>query len=294
MTMTDATSTTRTYAVGDTLDVADYRADDYCGARVGSGYTCSMPNGHTGPQHVAAYYNREVCGVEDRDTSGDPIEGTWEPGDMVQALPGLPVANVLSVARDEDGIVRAWMVGQRDGDDTWRLIKSPVDALSPHTGSHIGPTLADIGAALVAKATTMDADVESNRRARREAEAERDATNEAMDTLKREVVRVAMENAREHNWCGVVTRALRDMDLGDYLTQRYQVQVELKATRTIYVEVEASDAESAWRSVDEMSESELSEAYERYDGNNLYRYVLADGWSHDSHDSSTDVTNLDD
>lgn len=82
MTITDTTSATRTYAIGDASDehvyVAASAGREWCGVTgfpppAASYYRCSLPKGHEGPQHVAA--NQEaVVGVMDRDTSGDVPE----------------------------------------------------------------------------------------------------------------------------------------------------------------------------------------------------------------------------
>lgn len=54
MTMTDATSAVRTYAVGDTAPTSLRGASGgACGGSVSHGYYCSLPAGHEGPQHIA-------------------------------------------------------------------------------------------------------------------------------------------------------------------------------------------------------------------------------------------------
>jgi hypothetical protein len=226
--MTDATSVTRTYAVGDQLDDRDMPIGDTCRADIGSsGYVCSLPPGHTGPQHVGAYSSGHVVAVVDRDTSGDPIVE-------------IPTREALQERLD-----------------------------------------------------TAVAELARLRALAERAERALGAAEEQHEEFRRTVVRVAQEKARQHGWCRVVNAALNDMGLD--ANSRFRVPVTVTATRTIHVQVDAEDAESAWQAVDHMSESELADAYEADTGDDFSYNVLGSGdWEWQSHDSSTNVTNLDD
>lgn len=225
--MTDATSGTRTYELGDRLWDGDMPLGNTCAAEVQGGYVCSLPRDHRGPQHVAAYSSGVVCAVQDRDTSGDPIVE-------------IPTREVLAE----------------------RL------------------------ATATAELTRLQAIATSAERARAEAE-------ERYEDFRATVVRVAQEKARQHGWCRVVNAALTDMGLE--ATQRYAVEVKVTATRTVRVQVEAEDGEEAWKAVDAMTESELADAYEAYNGSSFSYNVLGSGdWEWESHDSSTNVTAMDD
>lgn len=271
----------RTYSAGDPTDDYVYNSDsfDWCGKRFPSpGYVCSIRSGHEGPQHVAATSVR-VEQVMDREqpvpeTSTTPETGTWKPGDQVQrhGHPEIAVGVVLH-ATDTD----VHLIGRGSGDGAFRLIKTTASSLDPYTGDLPAPTLADIGTALVTKAAALDERVTRT-------QGLLDQLSATHNSFRDQVRELAIEKAEELNWCTPGLNAALD-ELGlERKTTTFTAEVTIAATRTITVEVQADDVDEVYTLVDNMSEDDLSRAYEEHSGLSFDRGVLDQGeWTLDSH-----------
>jgi hypothetical protein len=219
---------------------------------------------------------------------------TWQAGELVRRTGygvAIPLATVVGIERDDDGGTFAHIVGRYSPFDDWRHMRVLVEELAPYEGEGTPPTPQQIGEALVAGQREARALIRQAQADRDRAQREHGLLSNEFDEFRATVVRVAQEKARQHGWCSVVNRALQDMGLE--ANRRFRVQVEVTATRTVSVEVDAEDGEAAWRQVDGMSQSELADAYERYNGESFGPHVLGDYWDYTSHDSSTDTTDLD-
>jgi hypothetical protein len=137
------------------------------------------------------------------------------------------------------------------------------------------------------------------------ARQEADSLRSIRDNLLREIERVrdehesfrqrvrsmAIEKAAELGWCTPgLNAALIELDL-DPTTRRFEVRVTVTATREYTVVVDAESTRDAWEKVDELDEYDLKNLIREREGS--WGDVF-DGWSHESHDSSTDVEELDD
>lgn len=259
--MTD--STTRTYSIGEVLPdskVADglytERTTDWCMHNtmdVGHG-SCSMPKGHGGPQHLAALYNGTIVGLALNEPTDDGP--TWKTGDSVMrdqrvVSPGTPdiaIGTVIGV----DGAF-AHLVGRIRYESEWRHHRVPNRALRPGSGGVPGPTLEEIGAALLqplrvsVEAPTVDA-VATTADAERIASLERrlTAVQAAHEQFRTTVRDKAIELAKEHNWCSVVDQGLIAMGLSP-MRRKWEVEVAVRASQTITVTVEEADDEDAAR-----------------------------------------------
>lgn len=128
---------------------------------------------------------------------------------------------------------------------------------------------------------------------RRQREVER--LQEADVAFRKQVVDTAMTYARRHDWCSVVRSALEEMGLT--VTTRYRVRVTVflrdsdgwEAQRDdVYVTVESSGSQQAWRDVDAW-DNDTAEAALDNEG-----LRIPDGWSYDRLDASThDITEED-
>lgn len=95
----------------------------------------------------------------------------------------------------------------------------------------------------------------------------------------------AIEYAEQYDWCEVVDRALEAMGL-DPRQRTYRVGTTITIQRYIHVDVEATSVDEAWRAVDNMGESELREALENYDSDDVDD-LFSSGWDLSGLDSST-------
>lgn len=296
MTMTD--EGVRTYAVGDEVADGEYaraaNPDDWCDTRVAPGYICSIAKGHAGPQHVAVGAGR-VQAVLDRDTSGDEPK-RYAAGDMA----GLPMRaseqGVPYCGESADPVGSYYTCSLPEGHDgpqhltidgaSGRVVAGK-DVPVPIVEQPTPQVLAERLATAVEVNANLDRQVRELRDELATVRNERRQLQSTHDEFRQTVVDTAMELARRHDWCSVVQRGLEDMGLGDLLEREYRVQVTVTATRTATVTVTAREGEDAWRKVDNMSASELSDLIDQ--GDSSYRFYGSGEWEHESHDAATDV-----
>lgn len=147
-----------------------------------------------------------------------------------------------------------------------------------------------------------DLDTERDRYAEREAEAEQlraevVSLRDKHEQFRQTVVDTAMRYAQRHDWCSVVREALSEMGLP--VTTRYRVRTTvftrheggdwMAQREYVYVTVESTDANQAWRDVDALQGSDATDALE------TAGVTLPDGWEFDHFDASTsDVEEVDD
>jgi hypothetical protein len=238
--MTDATSVTRLYTVGERVEPGDYAKEGaealWCKQPIPGGWVCSIREGHKGPQHVAVG-GLTVHAVADRDTSGDEVEGTWKAGDHVRSTPGatrfIAVGTVIDVT-ERDGIARVDLVGRYLHDEgNWQHLTVDATALEPAISGYTPPTHEQIGKALASTARQAQTLIEL-------AQRDRDRARVELETFRETVRDKAIELARQHNWCGVVDAGLRDMGL-EPMRRSYDVEVTITATRTITVRADEVD-----------------------------------------------------
>lgn len=301
MSVTDTTSTVRTYTVGDAVpEELRVPMGDWCEAPVGRSYVCSLRTGHTGPQHLAWHSGgSEILAAADRDTSGDEVasttvEGTWKAGDVVQRTGfgvRIPVATVVGVERDDDGITWAHVVGRYSPDGDWQHMRVQASELRPNTDAS-GPTHEQIAEAMVSGFRQAQTLIRQAQRDRDRAQEQYGVLSVTHSTFRDEVRSLAIEKAAELGWCRPgLNEALDQLGL-DRATNRYRVTVEVTAVRTVDVEVDAADGDAAWQAVDAMDPSELRDAMEAY-GESPYDFYGSDEWDHSSHDASSNTYQLD-
>jgi hypothetical protein len=302
VTMTDTTSTVRTYAVDETPDEYTYREETgtWCREPV-EGYVCSIARGHRGPQHVAAVGHR-ILAVADRDTSGDTDEPTTE----LDRFRELVRATALRQRERGYGDHAAWnttlvklglqpftrrkarvvapisrVVAELPNDFTEAEAREWLNARRDRLETYLRPMEGEIGEPVVEVEAVVEG-VEG-------VEAEDGADTEDLDEYKALVLRVALEMQADHGWCDSGTQEVLD-DLGLQRTHRHRVRVKVTATRYFYAEVDAKSDTEAWEAVDAMDSGEVWEAIERYDEDQM---STLGGWDHESHDSSTTTYQLD-
>jgi hypothetical protein len=358
--MTSTTSTTRTYAVGDTVDEADYtaRTEDWCrvlvrdhggegrgscsmlrdhkgpqhvaattdrvivgiaprdtsgdgprlyaiddvapGLRAGrdvrfcsepvpGGWVCSLPTGHTGPQHLCiGEDDNRVIAVGERDTSGDSPAGTdepstgptWNVGDHVQGRHnGRIIASgvVLGVA-EVRGVTQATIVGRNLYDSAFQLMQVPVTALVPLRDSNPLPTQLEIAAAVSSFARQANTLIDSAQARAAEAETQYE---QFRDTVRD----TATDYAKRHGWCSVVDQALEEIGL-EKRARTCRVRTKLVMYRYVDALVDVSgDEGDAWRRIDELGEDDFQDAMRR--AGESMTALEREGWTYDSHDSDT-------
>lgn len=260
VTMTDATSAVRTYAVGDRSDEYSYHTthSEWCG-HTGDWdngrtyYRCSIKAGHGGPQHVAANEVSVVATKARDETAPATVEGTWKIGDNVRSTPGatrqIAVGTVVDVT-ERDGIARVDLVGRYMHDEgNWQHLQVDATALEPAVTGYTPPTVEQMGRALASTARQAQTLIEAAQRDRDRAQAEHGRLNAEYQQFRDTVRDKAIEYATRHGWCRVVDEALEEMGLPPR-TRDFTVQVTVTATQTVSVTVEATDEEAARNAVD--------------------------------------------
>jgi hypothetical protein len=246
----------RTYIVGDTVPEG-VRGEDgsFCGANTDAGWICSLPLGHTGPQHLTiSQSDRRVLGTADRDESGDPI--------VEQPTPEVLAERLAYAVHNGDQLRRLLRDMENQRDEALRERDELRDELATARGN-------------------LD---------RQRADAD-----EAMEAFRQRVGEVAMRYARAHDWCSVVQAALGELGIEVKQRYRVTTDVHIHhgdwyAKREgVVLTVESTSTGQAWRDVDNTTEWDDVEALL-----SQANITLPDEWDFDKFDSSTDVELADD
>jgi hypothetical protein len=201
-------------------------------------------------------------------------------GDVVvkTAHPRIYDGLVLHVDTSLDGIRRAWLVGRREEGGAWSLIRAGADNLARRDLAGDVPGYGEIGAALAAKQGDMEAAVE----ARRTAEAQVVEARNRFTTRDATVREAIVEKGDYHSWPDdEVNDLLRELGL-DEKTRTFRVNVDVRATQSVYVTVEATDLDDAIEQVENDSDL-VADAIDNHDWE-----WDTDSWEVDRYNSSED------
>lgn len=118
----------------------------------------------------------------------------------------------------------------------------------------------------------------------RQLRGELATAEQQLEAFQVQVRDVAIRVAQDQNWCDQgLNEVLEELGL-PRKSSRYRVSVTVTANKVFDIEVQAASGGDAWRMVDDWGSSTLLEHIGELPG----------GWEHVSHDSSTDVQEIDD
>jgi hypothetical protein len=188
---------------------------------------------------------------------GQPV---FTAGEVVRRLDGTMAPGTV-LGMTDDG--RVFLVGQRTTDTTPRFLAMPAVELERTTDDN-PPGIEAVGAAIVAKQEALVRNREMVRTAQ-EAQARAEQT---LAAYKIQVREVAIRVAEEQDWCNEgLNEVLTELGL-DGVTRSYRVPVELTATQTVYIDVEAIDIDHA-----------VSQVEDNYTSSDLAQEADGDDWS---------------
>lgn len=156
---------------------------------------------------------------------------------------------------DDNGL--PYVVVRRRSETEWRLVRlnGHAEMTVDHDPEEPGPTLADIGRLYIQRQQAIE---EGQQRRLLELTALRTE----FDTYKEKVREVALEFKAQENWCDEgFNEAMEALGL-PRLVSRWRVPVEITATQTVYVTVEAEDEADA---VNEAGNLDSDEFYDQAD-----------------------------